>query len=141
MKPCVFESKSCLTESKESSKRMRKSSSYTQFGNGMKRSPSTESVRAKENKYVSVMKKCKSADEINTIKHNLTDVVKQNVPGVLYDLVKDGTERLQSVDTSHLSAGDVVHTLQSDIGSIMVNHVTQSSIMSVVSHVAKHPPF
>jgi hypothetical protein len=150
MKSYLLESKSYLTDSKESSNHMRRSSSNTQLGtsslsgNGMKRSTSTDSVRGNKSikSIPQEMKKCKSEDTLSTIKNNISDVVKQNVPGVLYDLVKDGTDHLHDTfDVGHLSTGDVVHALQTDIGSIMINHLTQTSVISMVSHVAKHPPF
>ena len=104
---------------------------------GMKRSGSTESVRAKDRPFSSLMKKCRSVETLCNLKQNMINTTKINAPGMLYEIAKDGFDHIHQIDPSQ----QVYTTAQNELGTIVGNHVVQSTVISVLTHVAKHHPF
>lgn len=56
---------------------------------------------------------------------------------MLYEIAKDGFDHIHQIDPSQ----QVYTTAQNELGTIVGNHVVQSTVISVLTHVAKHHPF
>lgn len=143
-----------IHKTSETNCRIRRSSSQTSIGShgsttrcitnhGMKRSASNESMRANKDhvKSTSFMKRCQSAEALGHIKDHTVDLLKQNTPGMIFDIVKDGVQHLQALDPGSVSGETIIHTIQGELGTVVGNHVAQSSVLSAVAHLTKHPPF
>ena len=143
-----------IHKTSEPNYRIRRSSSQTSVGShgsttqcitshGMKRSVSNESMRANKDRVrsTSFMRRCQSTEALEHIKYHTVDLVKQNTPGMIFDLVKDGVQHLQASDVGCVSGDTITHTIQGELGTVVCNHVVEGSVLSVVAHLAKHPPF
>jgi len=121
---------------------MRKSSSSvnlrqnsSNFNSNRRSSIENPSVILKAEKYKQPIKKVKSLECLEKMKQSALDVVKANATGFIYEVMKDGSEHMDGDNSPYEMFQKLVHD---DIGSIMVNHVTEGSIISIVSHATKH---
>ena len=67
----------------------------------------------------------------------MINTTKINAPGMLYEIAKDGFDHIHQVDPNQ----QVYNTVHNELGTIVGNHMVQSTVLSVVSHLAKHHPF
>jgi hypothetical protein len=75
------------------------------------------------------MKKSHSLDGL----YNTTStIIKANVPGLIYDITKDAVQHF------HSNSSDVVNTISNDLKGIVMDNITQDTIISTVSHVVHH---
>lgn len=70
---------------------------------------------------------------LDNMKELATNIMKANGPGVVYDIAKDAIQNMNACDPVQAT-----NSVQSDIEEIMINHITQGSIMNTVTHIINH---
>ena len=86
-----------------------------------------------------VEKECATQpSSLDHMKELATNIMKANGPGVAYDIAKDAIQNINTNTCDLSQATNSIQSVQSDIEQIMVNHITQGSIVNTVTHIINH---